>query len=102
MLGYEKVNKRTEVSPKSVAPLVSEHHLDRRSAPASKPRRPKARRRLIDLSALAAEAPCESIARETEIVAQLAMADDYAERPSEHFIAEQLQGLVDPDVIRSL
>ena len=80
MLGYEKVNKRTKVSPKSVAPLVSEHHLDRRSAPAPKPCRPKARRRLIDLSALAAEPPCESIARENEIVAQL----------------------LNPDVIRSL
>jgi hypothetical protein len=100
MLGYEKVNKRTRERPASAAPLVGEHLLDRRSSPA-KPR-PKPRRRLIDLSRVAAEPPGESIAHESEIVARLALADDYAERPAKHCIAEQLQGLARREATRSL
>jgi hypothetical protein len=96
MLGYEKVNnKRRRVA-------VATPSTDRAPEPtaARNPRPHPAW--LVDLSVVASE-PCgESIARENEIVARLALADDYAEQPSEHGIAEQLQGLVDPDVIRSI
>src|SRR5262245_24772042 len=97
MLGYEKVNKR--VASRPVAALLDDPRVQR---PAPSKRRPKPKRRLIDLSVVAAESPGESIARENEIVARLALADDQLERPSEHCIAEQLMGLVDPAVIRAL
>jgi len=84
MLGYEKVNKwEPRVSVDTV--------VSRPSAP---------RGRLIDLSKVAAESPSESIAYENEIVAHLALEEGHLERPSAHCIAEQLRGLVDPDVIR--
>jgi hypothetical protein len=97
MQGYEKVNKR-RVDRRAFETLPVGDSLV--SPPAKK--RPKPRRRLVDLSALAAESPAESIARENEIVQQLALQTDYAERASRHSIAEQLLGLVDPQVIRSL
>lgn len=54
----------------------------------------------IDLAEVAAESPAESIALENEIVEHIAHEDGFPERPAEHSIAEQLQGLVDPDEIR--
>ena len=104
MQGYEKVNKR-RVDRRALETLPLGDSIV--SPPAKKrPKpRPKARakpgRRLVDLSALAAESPAESVARENEIVQRLALETDYAERPSRHRIAEQLLGLVDPEVIRS-
>ena len=56
--------------------------------------------RPIDLRDVAEESPAESIAHENEIVEQIAHEDDYPEQPSDHPIEEQLEGLVDPDVIR--
>ena len=57
-------------------------------------------RRLIDLSDVASEPSGESIAHENEIVEQIAEEDDFSEQPAEHSVAEQLQGLVDPEEIR--
>ena len=97
MQGYEKVNKR-RVDRRVLETLPVG---DSRVSPPAK-KRPKPRRRLVDLSALAAEPPAESIARENEIVQQLALQTDHAERPARHSVAEQLLGLVDPQVVRSL
>lgn len=57
---------------------------------------------LIDLSAVACEPPAESIAQENVIVEHIAHEHDYPEQPCDHPIEEQLQGLVDPEMIRSL
>lgn len=54
---------------------------------------------LIDLSRVALESPAESIAHENEVVEHIAHEHDYPERPSDHPIEEQLQGLVDPTKI---
>lgn len=56
--------------------------------------------RFVDLRDVASEAPGESIAQENEVVEEIALEDDYVEQPAEHSVAEQLLGLVDPDVIR--
>ncbi len=97
MQGYEKVNKRTAELRVPESPRVGGH----RTITSSKKRR-KARRRLVDLSALAAESPRESVAREIEIVAQFVLADDFAERPAQPHIAEQPHGLVSPEVMRAI
>jgi hypothetical protein len=47
-------------------------------APGKQKKRPKARRRLVDFSAIAAEPPAVSIAREREIVANLGLRQDRA------------------------
>jgi hypothetical protein len=101
MQGYEKVNKRDARS--SATTLVEDRPTRLHAVPDPSPgptatKRP--RRRLIDLSTVACESPGESIAHENEIVERIALAQDYAERPSKHCIAEQLQGLVDPELIR--
>jgi len=61
---------------------------------------------LIDLSAVASEPPAESVAQENVIVEHIAHEHiahehDFPEQPCEHPIDEQLQGLIDPEVIRS-
>lgn len=56
---------------------------------------------LIDLSAVATEPPAESIAHENVIVEHIAHEHDFPEQRSAHPIEEQLQGLIDPEVIRS-
>jgi hypothetical protein len=55
----------------------------------------------IDLGAVAAEPPSESIAHENEIVEHLAHEDDFPDQPAAHPVEEQLAGLIDPVVIRS-
>jgi hypothetical protein len=95
MLGYEKVNKQRRRVPVA---SPSSGRDEPRAVPEARPHPGW----LVDLSAVATEPPGESIARENEIVEGLALAQDYAEQPSAHCIAEQLQGLVAPDVIRSL
>lgn len=55
----------------------------------------------IDLSAVAAEPPAESIAHENEIVAHLAHEHDFPDQPCAHSVEEQLCGLIDPARIRS-
>ncbi|MBF4767756.1 hypothetical protein ISU10_08250 [Nocardioides agariphilus] len=74
MLGYEKVNKR-RVERRVVETLPVGDHL---IAPGKQKKRPKARRRLVDFSAIAAEPPAVSIAREREIVANLGLRQDRA------------------------
>ena len=97
MQGYEKVNKRTAERRVTESPRVGGH----RTTTSSKKRR-KARRRLVDLRALAAESPRESVARENEIVAQFLLADDFADRPAQPYIAQEPHGLVGPEVIRAI
>lgn len=58
-------------------------------------------RPLIDLSAVAAESPAESIAHENEIVEHIALEHDIPDQPAEPAVAEQLRGLVDPARIRA-
>jgi hypothetical protein len=79
MEGDEKVNKR---------------RVDRRVTDDL----PQPGRRLIDLRALAAESPRESIARENEIVADLALRAG-AGRPATVRVSEPSRGLVDPAVV---
>lgn len=55
--------------------------------------------RVIDLSAVAAEPPAESIAHENEIVEHIALEDEDPEHPDAG-VVEQLQALIDPDEIR--
>src|SRR5262245_40180858 len=101
MQGYEKVNKRDAGGSATILVDDRQTHLHAVPDPSpSKSAAKRAGRRLIDLSAVACESPGESIAHENEIVEHIALARDYAERPSKHCIAEQLQGLVDPELIR--
>lgn len=54
-----------------------------------------------DFSAVAAESPGESVAHETEVVEHLAHEHDFPDQPAEHPVEEQLEGLVDPAVLRA-
>ena len=54
-----------------------------------------------DFSAVASESPEESVAHENEVVEHIAHEHDFPDRPAEHSVEEQLEGLIDPAVIRA-
>jgi hypothetical protein len=54
----------------------------------------------VDLSEVAAEPPGESVAREAEIIEEIAHEDGWAERPAHDSVDEQLAALPDPDDLR--
>lgn len=54
-----------------------------------------------DFGAVAAEPPAESLAHETELLEHIAHEHDFPDQPSEHPVDEQLEGLLDPAVLRA-
>lgn len=54
-----------------------------------------------DFSAVAQEAPAESVAHENEVVEHIAHEHDYPDQPAPLSVDEQLEGLIDADVIRA-